>query len=113
MASQLESGTPGATRAHEQRQAIIEEFFQAYHMARQVNAAFAGHLEGQVTHWQLSPPPPACIAALGLPWPCTQQDVKRAFRTRVKTVHPDNGGSSEAFQRLYRAYRDALQLVVN
>jgi hypothetical protein len=35
------------------------------------------------------------------------QVVREAYRERVKEVHPDNGGSPEAFQRVQRA-RDAL-----
>jgi curved DNA-binding protein CbpA len=56
-------------------------------------------------------PAPACVTLLGLAWPCTQQDVKQAFRSQAKTAHPDAGGSNEAFQTLYKAYQEALALV--
>jgi len=40
---------------------------------------------------------PWFIRELGLTWPCTEEDVKAAWRRGVKTRHPDQGGSSEAF----------------
>jgi hypothetical protein len=92
------------------RQQIVDEFFRAYETARQANRVFrdtavsmASRSVGDL---------PACIGLLGLPWPCTAQEVKQAFRSKVKTVHPDNGGSSEAFQELHSAYKEALRLVV-
>jgi hypothetical protein len=54
---------------------------------------------------------PPCIAALGLGWPCDLADVKAAFRRPSHEVHPDKGGSAEAFQRLRRTYEEALALV--
>jgi hypothetical protein len=92
------------------RQQIIDEFFRAYETARQANRVFQETAASQTT--RSTGDLPACIGLLGLPWPCTTQEIKQAFRSRVKTVHPDNGGSSEAFQVLHRAYKEALRLVV-
>jgi hypothetical protein len=97
----------------QRRRAVIEEFFTAYRMARQANAVFADRTAACVTHWHLTTSTPACVAALGLTWPCTLREIKRAFRTQAKTVHPDSGGNSEAFQRLHRAYQAALALTTN
>jgi hypothetical protein len=91
------SGTSGSTQRQAQRRAVIDEFFAAYRMARQLNPEVVL--------------PPQCVIILGLSWPCTRQEIKQAFRTKVKTAHPDNGGSSEAFQSLYKAYQEALTLV--
>jgi len=33
-----------------------------------------------------------------------QTEIRRAFRKKVRTSHPDSGGSNEAFQNLKRAY---------
>ena len=44
-------------------------------------------------------------------FPCTAPKVKHAFRARAKVMHPDSGGSNEAFQTLYQVYKDALALV--
>lgn len=42
---------------------------------------------------------------LGLEPGATDDDVKRAYRERVKEVHPDaDGGDEEAFKRVTRAY---------
>jgi hypothetical protein len=54
---------------------------------------------------------PPCIAALGLGWPCDLADVKAAFRRLSHEVHPDKGGSAEAFRHLRLTYEEALALV--
>ena len=115
----MQHGTYGNTRTRatrqekQRRQAIMEEFFQAYHAARYANGVFTetpSYRSGS-NLWRTSPSAPECLATLGLSWPCTGRDVKQAFRTRVKRVHPDIGGSSEAFQTLHQAYKAALALV--
>ena len=40
---------------------------------------------------------PRCIAALGLQVPCTDEDLKRAYREQVKRLHPDRGGDNRKF----------------
>ena len=45
-----------------------------------------------------------------LPMYCPEVKLN-AFRAQAKVMHPDSGGSSEAFQTLYQAYKDALALV--
>ncbi len=39
--------------------------------------------------------------------------VKRSFRKRAKEAHPDRGGSSEDFQRLWSAYTNLLRWAEN
>ena len=39
------------------------------------------------------------------------QDIRRAWRERARTVHPDVGGSDAAMQELNEALRIALELV--
>ena len=51
-----------------------------------------------------------CIQMLNLSWPCTEAEVKRAYRRSVKSAHPDGGGSQEMFLALQEAYEQALQL---
>ncbi len=41
---------------------------------------------------------------IGVERSATDADIKRAFRRRAKKVHPDTGGSAEAFAGLNRAY---------
>jgi hypothetical protein len=95
----------------QRRRSIIEEFFRAYHKARHANKVFAERHNPEPVSKAPAQPPPACLVALGLTWPCTGQEVKHAFRMKAKVVHPDTGGSSEAFQTLHRAYKEALALV--
>ena len=57
-----------------------------------------------------APPTPECIAALGLSWPCSEDDVRRAFKELVVAAHPDAGGDPAHFIRLRRAYEHALVL---
>jgi hypothetical protein len=51
-----------------------------------------------------------CIQMLNLTWPCTEADVKGAYRKLVKSAHPDGGGSQDQFLALQEAYEQALQL---
>ena len=51
----------------------------------------------------------AAFAALGLPATADVEDVKRAYRRRVKEVHPDQGGDEEEFRRIREAYDTARE----
>lgn len=51
---------------------------------------------------QLSP-----RAVLGVGPDCSDAEIEAAAREKIKTVHPDQGGSTEAFQRVKDA-RDQL-----
>lgn len=42
--------------------------------------------------------------ALGLDGDASQEQIKTAYRDRVKEVHPDSGGDEESFKRVNRAY---------
>jgi hypothetical protein len=53
---------------------------------------------------------PACLAVLGLTFPCTVTQVRDAYRDRVRQAHPDHGGSHEGFIALREAYEEALRL---
>lgn len=48
------------------------------------------------------------FSALDLEWPCTTQEVVRAFRKKVREKHPDGGGSCEAFIQWNAAYERAI-----
>ena len=49
------------------------------------------------------------FAELGLRRSATLDEVKTAYRTRVKQVHPDHGGDEEEFKRVREAYTLAKQ----
>ena len=53
-----------------------------------------------VPHWSV---------VLNVEHPATPEALRHAFLRRAKQVHPDQGGSSEAFILLKRAYDDALR----
>jgi len=50
---------------------------------------------------------PAFAVTLGLLPPYTIEDVKRAYRDKVKDAHPDRGGDRTDFDRIQRAYEEA------
>ena len=50
----------------------------------------------------------AARAMLGVPASANSDSIKRAFRRRALSVHPDHGGTKEAFQALVEAQRVAL-----
>jgi len=71
-----------------------------------------------VTQWTLPGIPawarretPRAIAALGLRMPCTEDDLKRAYRARVKLLHPDHGGDERRFLMLQANFEEALAIL--
>lgn len=51
----------------------------------------------------------ASFAALGLPATADVAEVRRAYRERVKEVHPDQGGDEDEFRRIREAYDTARE----
>jgi hypothetical protein len=68
-----------------------------------------------------APPPPAlavpapevCVSlwALGLGWPCTRDDARKAYRRLARAAHPDGKGDDEKFIALRRHYETALAAI--
>jgi hypothetical protein len=54
---------------------------------------------------------PRAIAALGLRAGCTAEELKRAYRKRVKKLHPDHGGDHRRFLLLQAHFEEALAIV--
>lgn len=54
---------------------------------------------------------PRAVAALGLRMPCREEDLKRAYRKRVKQLHPDHGGDQRRFLILQANFEEALAIV--
>lgn len=52
-------------------------------------------------------PTRAAFAILGVPPNATLREIKRAYREKVKEVHPDRGGDREDFQQVREAYTTA------
>jgi WD40 repeat protein len=48
---------------------------------------------------------------LGVAPNASEEDVKKAYRSLVRTAHPDKGGSTERFQRIQKSYESILQKI--
>ncbi|MFB6166208.1 MAG: J domain-containing protein [Haloarculaceae archaeon] len=53
-------------------------------------------------------PTAAAFAVLDLPAGASTEEVRRAYRRKVKEVHPDLGGDEAAFRRVREAYATAM-----
>lgn len=54
---------------------------------------------------------PRCIEVFGLRYPCDEEDLKAAYREKVKDLHPDSGGDQQRFLVFQRYFEEALELV--
>ncbi len=54
---------------------------------------------------------PEFMATLGLLPPYELDDVKRAYRDKIKTAHPDHGGEINHFRSIQTAYEHALHYI--
>ncbi len=54
---------------------------------------------------------PGCLRALGLKWPCTEEDVKRAYHKLADALHPDRGGDRRHFLLLQEQFEAAVEFV--
>jgi hypothetical protein len=54
---------------------------------------------------------PRCILAFGLTMPCTADEVRAAYRRKVKELHPDLGGDRREFLRLQAHFEQAMEFL--
>ena len=54
---------------------------------------------------------PGCLRSLGLDWPCTENDVKQAYRAMAETLHPDRGGDRRRFLLLQEQFEEAMRFL--
>lgn len=59
---------------------------------------------------QRTQPRSASLNLLGLVHPFTADDVKRAYKRKAQTEHPDKGGTHERFVQLQQARDEALRM---
>jgi hypothetical protein len=52
---------------------------------------------------------PDFLVKLGVLLPCTPEDVKQAYLAKVKSVHPDEGGTQADFLELQEAFERATE----
>jgi hypothetical protein len=57
------------------------------------------------------PKVPRCVAVFGLDWPTTEVELTRAYRNKIKKLHPDSGGDERRFLMLQRYFEEALAMV--
>lgn len=54
---------------------------------------------------------PPCLETFDLELPCTEEQVLKAYRLKVKEMHPDKGGSLQKFLQLQKHFEQAMYLV--
>ena len=54
---------------------------------------------------------PGCIKSLGLRLPCTEEEIKEAYRRRAEQLHPDRGGDRRRFALLKSQYEEAVDFI--
>ncbi len=54
---------------------------------------------------------PGCMRALGLRLPCTESELKKAYRALAEKHHPDRGGDPQQFHRLHEQFEAALEFL--
>lgn len=69
-----------------------------------------GQYVSLIPDWARHQTPPA-IAAFGLRLPCTEEELKQAYRKRVKHLHPDHGGDERRFLLMQAQFEQAMVIV--
>lgn len=54
---------------------------------------------------------PRCLKVFGLRHPCSEEDLLRAYRERVKKLHPDRGGDQRRFMLLQGHFEQAQRIL--
>jgi hypothetical protein len=57
------------------------------------------------------PKVPRCVSVFGLGWPCSEEELTKAYRQKIKGLHPDRGGDERRFLMLQRYFEEALEMV--
>src|SRR5688572_8432142 len=50
---------------------------------------------------------PGCLLTFGLRMPCTEADLLREYRKRVKNLHPDRGGDRKRFMKFQNDFEQS------
>ena len=72
---------------------------QQYQRQQKARSSRQHHSTGQTSVHQ------NYLQILGLTFPFTLQELKRAYRKRALETHPDSGGTAEAFRSVHTAYQ--------
>lgn len=69
-----------------------------------------GTPEERLPNWLRNETPP-CLRALDLEWPCSETEVKTAYRRLAQRLHPDHGGDVQRFLQLHQHFEQSLHFV--
>lgn len=58
-----------------------------------------------------APTVPRCFESFGLRPSCTEEELKAAYRERVKQMHPDRGGDRTRFLKLQQHFEESLAIL--
>ncbi|MDG2382713.1 MAG: DnaJ domain-containing protein [Pirellulaceae bacterium] len=61
----------------------------------------------EIPAWLENETPP-CLKALGLSLPCTEEELRHAYRQLAKKMHPDRGGDIQRFLMLQQHFEQSL-----
>lgn len=84
--------------------------FRAYLRSLRGALVIAGTYLSRRPQWARSHTP-AAISAFGLTMPCSEADLLKAYRARVKQLHPDRGGDRRQFLRLQTQFEAAIEFL--
>ena len=48
---------------------------------------------------------------MGLAMPCTEEEVKQAYRRLAEELHPDRGGDTQRFLRLQQHFEQSIHFL--
>jgi hypothetical protein len=91
--------------------AFMAADFRAYLKSLKRGLVRAGHYFTGIPQWARYETP-AALASFGLRLPCTPEDLKRAYRKRVKPLHPDHGGDQRRFLIAQAQFEQAMDIVL-
>jgi hypothetical protein len=84
--------------------------FRAYLRSLRRGLVRFSHYMSEIPEWARNDTPRS-IAAFGLRMPCSEEDLKRAYRKLVKQLHPDHGGNERRFLLLQANFEEALEIL--
>jgi len=88
--------------------AVID--FRAYLRSFRRALVIVTHYVPEMPNWARYETP-RCLKALGLRVPCTEDQVKQAYRRLAQELHPDRGGDTRRFRLLAQQFEQALHYV--
>jgi hypothetical protein len=86
---------------------LVEHEMPGLHLGRRLPFETPEVGSGPRTDRRRHDPTAAAFAELGIEAGADSEEVRAAYRRRVKEVHPDQGGDEDEFKRVREAYTTA------